>query len=264
MAVKPAKFLTADQHAYEHIKEAILRGELRGGERLDQDEIARELGLSRMPVREAIKRLDSEGLVVNVPRRGAMVTALSPDAVLEIFEMRAVLEGLLVSTAMRSMSESASRTFVNELEARLRRLERAGSGPAGVWIQRHDEFHQHICRAAGRPRAADLIDRLRQGVSPYIRLYLSTHREAEMPGFEHQTLLNAIAAGDPAHAEAMMRDHVMSAADGVIEFLRRVPSPASASGTARARGPRKAARSSSDGPVDRKRRIGSSAARGRS
>ena len=107
-----------------------------------------------------------------------------------------------------------------DLQAQVGRMRRAESDiPA--WVELHDAFHDTICRLAGRPRLADLVRNLRQSVVPYLRLYLSAYREAEMPGFEHDTLLAAIRRGDPETAEAAMREHVMSAATGVVEFLRK-------------------------------------------
>ena len=72
-----------------------------------------------------------------------------------------------------------------------------------------------------RPRLAAAIRNLRQGIVPYLRRYLSAYRHAEMPGFEHDTLLEAIRTGDPTTAAASMREHVMSAASGVVEFVRK-------------------------------------------
>lgn len=220
MKLYPFRVQTVEQHVYKYLRDSILSGKLRGGERLSQDEIARHLGVSRMPIREAIKRLDSEGLVVTSPHRGTTVTTLGPEAVLELFEMRGALEGLAVSLAIRSMEEKSLGEFFGHLEEHLQRLDRVKSNPT-LWIQRHEEFHDNICKAAHRPYLAATIRKLRQSVAPYIRLYLSAYKEAEMPGFDHRTLLEAMKRGDPVHAETMMREHVVSAANGVIEFLRR-------------------------------------------
>ena len=209
-------FRTAAQHVYDHLRDGILGGRLRGGQRIDQDAIARQLGVSRMPVREAIRRLDSEGFVVSRPNRGAVVTALGPEAMLELFEMRSVLEGLAVALALPAITEEV----LTDLEGQVRRMQRAESDPV-AWLELHDAFHDAICRLAGRPRLAALVRNLRQSAVPYLRLYLSAYREAEMPGFEHGTLLEAIARGDPQIVEATMREHVMSAATGIVEFLRK-------------------------------------------
>lgn len=211
----PPAFRTAAQHAYEFLRAAILGGRLAGGERIDQDAVARQLGLSRMPVREAIRRLESEGFVVSRPNRGSVVTALGPEAMLEVFEIRSVLEGLAVSLAIPALTDAV----LADLEHQVRRMRDAERKP-GAWIELHDAFHDSICRLAGRPRLAALARNLRQSALPYVRLYLATYQQAEIPGFEHQTLLDAIKRGDPRVAEAAMREHVMSAATGLVAFLR--------------------------------------------
>jgi DNA-binding GntR family transcriptional regulator len=207
---------TAGEHVYEYLRDTILTGRLRGGERIDQDVVARQLGVSRMPVREAIRRLDSEGFVTSRRNRGALVTALGPDEMLELFEMRSVLEALAVSLAVPRIDAAV----MTDLEDRVRRMRRA-EARIGAWIEIHEALHDAVTRLAGRPRLAAAIRNLRHAVAPYLRLYLSAYRYAEMPGFEHETLLEAIRTGDPARAGDTMREHIMSAASGVVEFVRK-------------------------------------------
>lgn len=211
---------TAERHVHSYLHDCILKGKLRGGERIDQNAIASQLGVSRMPVREAIRRLESEGLVVSRPHRGATVTALGSQAVLELFEMRGALEGLAVSLALRSMDEETFAKFFNQLEEQLQRLDRVKASPT-IWLQHHDEFHDYICQAAHRPYLAATTQKLRQAVIPYMRLYLSAYKEAEIPGFDHHRLLEGMKPRDPVLAESMMREHILSAAKGAIKYLER-------------------------------------------
>lgn len=207
---------TAAQQVYDYLRDGILGGRLRGGERLDQDAVARQLGVSRMPVREAIRRLDSEGFVISRPNRGAVVTSLGPEAMLELFEMRSVLEGLAAALALPAVTEQV----LADLAGQVQRMRRAESDIPS-WIELHDAFHDSLCRLAGRSRLAAQVRTLRATVVPYLRLYLSAYQAAEMPGFEHDTLLAAIERGDPQALEVIMREHVMSAATGIVEFLRK-------------------------------------------
>jgi len=211
----PPRFQTAEEYAYRNLRGLILTGQLPGGTRLNQDEMARRLQISRMPVRQAVLRLESEGLVVNRPNRGAVVTTLGPAAMLELFEMRSVLEGVALSLALPNIDGRG----LEKIERRLDALERAQSNITR-WIRLHDEFHGLLCHYARRPRLSAYVRRLRQSVAPYLRLYLSTEKMAEMPGFEHRGLIDAIRLGDPVAAERMMREHVMSAGHGVVEFVR--------------------------------------------
>ena len=212
----PPRFQTAEEHAYHYLRDLILAGRLPGGTRLNQDEMAKRLQVSRMPVRQAVLRLQSEGLVVSRPNRGAVVTSLGPVAMLELFEMRSVLEGLAFSLAIPNIDAEGRK----ELERRVNALERVHQD-AKRWIRLHDEFHTMLCQYAGRPALSAQIRKLHQSITPYLRLYLSTDKAWEMPGFEHHELLEAIARGDCAAGERMMRNHVMSAAHGVVEFVRR-------------------------------------------
>jgi DNA-binding GntR family transcriptional regulator len=216
VAEAPPRFQTAEEHAYKYLRDLILAGRLPGGTRLNQDEMAKRLQMSRMPVRQAVLRLESEGLVVNRPNRGAVVTTLGPAAMLELFEMRSVLEGLAFSLALPNIDARGGAELAQRLEA----LEHAQQN-ASRWIQLHDEFHMQLCHYARRPRLSAQIRRLHQSVTPYLRLYLSTDKAWEMPGSEHRGLLDAISRRDPEGAERMMREHIMSAAHGVVEFVRR-------------------------------------------
>lgn len=218
-------FQTAEEYAYQSLRGLILAGKLVGGERLNQDELAKRLNVSRTPIRQAVLRLENEGLVVNRPNRGAIVTTLGPAAMLELFEMRSVLEGLAFALALPNIDAKA----IDEIEKRLDTLERAHTN-ISRWVQLHDDFHGLLFQYARRPRLAAQVRRLRQSVAPYLRLYLSTKKIAEMPGNEHRSLINAIKKGDPVAAERMMREHVMQAAHGVVEFVRaqderRTPAP---------------------------------------
>lgn len=211
----PPRFQTAEEHAYRYLRDLILAGRLPGGTRLNQDEMAKRLQMSRMPVRQAVLRLESEGLVVSHPNRGAVVTTLGPAAMLELFEMRSVLEGLAFSLALPNIDERGRADLAQRLDA----LEHVQQN-ATRWIQLHDDFHMQLCHYARRPRLTAQIRRLHQNVTPYLRLYLSTDKAWEMPGFEHRELLDVIERNDTKAAEQLMREHIMSAAHGVVEFVR--------------------------------------------
>lgn len=206
---------SAKYTAWKHIRTRILDGSLHGGERLNPQRIADELGLSRMPVREAVQQLQTEGLVTILPNRAAVVTLLGPDEVRELFEIRAVLEGL----AVRLAAPALRGPLAEELEDACSRLDRVRADPR-KWLQRHDEFHDFICLQSGRPRLHADLRRLRAAVHPYLLLYIDVYHATEMVGFEHGALVDVIVGATDAQIETCMRDHVMSAAAGVLEFLR--------------------------------------------
>lgn len=212
---RPARFETAEEYAHARLRDLILSGELEGGTKLQQNELADRLGISRMPVRQAIVRLELEGLVVQRPNRGAFVTLLGPEGIHELFEMRSVLEGLALRLAAPQMGVAEQREVLRLIEAM-----DSVSDDIDAWIHRHNDLHDFLCACANRPRLVESVRQMRFNVTPYIRLYLNAYESPEMAGFEHHTLLQAVQTGDPTHCEEVMREHVLSAADGVVEFVK--------------------------------------------
>jgi DNA-binding GntR family transcriptional regulator len=210
----PALAPTAQQHAYVHLQDQIVSGALPGGARLRAEFIAQELGISRMPVREALRQLDAEGYVTIRPNRGAIVTTRTPEEVIELFEMRAVLEGLAVRIAVKK----ATIEDFEDLDLFLQRLKRLEAQSA-LWVERHDEFHDMLCRLAGRPRLAAEIRRLRLAVRPYLRLYTKLHSRPEIAGFEHEVIVAAMKKGNLDRAEKAIREHVMVNAEAIAHCL---------------------------------------------
>lgn len=195
---------SAFAEAYRYLRQRIRDGRLASGTRIKADDIAQQLGLSRMPVREAIRQLDSEGLVTIRPNRGAVVTILDPEEVLELFQMRSVLEGLAVRRAIERFDEEA----FDELELRFSRLERA-QGDLDQWILRHNDFHDVICARSGGHRLFAQVQRLRTAIEPYLRIVLA-QTEMDRTVIEHRELIEILRRRDAEAAEATMRDHILS------------------------------------------------------
>ena len=207
---------TAQRQAYDFIRGEILCGAYPGGTRVNPLTIAGRLGISRMPVREAIRQLDAEGLVTIRPNRGAVVTVLTPKEIEELFEMRAVLEALAARLALPRLAGEG----LEELELLRQRMDRARGDPK-TWIVRHNAFHNYLCSQSDRPRLTAEIDRFRTAVQPYLLMSISVYKSTEMPHFEHQAILDAIRAGHAARLESCTRDHVLSAGRGVVAFLEQ-------------------------------------------
>lgn len=206
---------SAREYAYDYVRRRILSGEFPAGTRLNLDEIARTLGVSRMPIREAIRQLASEGLVTVYPRRGSTVTPLSLPDVMDLAEIRELLEGLAIRRALPHLDPSA----LQHLETLLGQMEAAGSDTE-LWLRLHDEFHDYLSGRSQSPRLTTLVRHLRQSVTPHIQLFLSMYKKGELPNVEHRELLDAIKSGNPDAAEAAMREHVASTARALGEFLR--------------------------------------------
>jgi len=206
--------LTAQQMAYIHLQDQIVSGALAGGSRIKSDVVAAELGISRMPVREAIRQLDAEGYVTIRPNRGAIVTTRSREQIVELFEIRAVLEG----TALRFASQNATKSIVADLNLELQRLRNVERNTL-EWVARHDEFHHHLCALSQRSQLTNECRRYRLAVSPYVRLFLAQSDYAEQPGYEHDILLYALRDQDGERAEVLMRSHIMANARAIADCL---------------------------------------------
>src|ERR1700691_2436179 len=155
MMSDPNRLINAQQYAYAYLRGKIFSGDLVGGMKLNPMEIAASLGISRMPVREALRQLDAEGFVVIRPNRGAVVTQLTIPEIEDLFEMRAVLESLAVRYAMPNLTPDA----IEELDLLRGRMDRV-RGESQKWLRLHAEFHEFISDLAQRARLASEISRL--------------------------------------------------------------------------------------------------------
>ncbi|MDN5926333.1 MAG: GntR family transcriptional regulator [Hyphomicrobiales bacterium] len=198
----------------ETLRKSILSGGLRAGHRLNLDEIAIELNVSRMPVREALKQLESEGLVTIFPHRGVAVSELSARDVEEIFGIRIVLEQKAAELAIPRLG----REDLAEMEALLGRMDQSGShGPK--WIKLNEKFHHTINSASGWPRLVSMIEIQRVNVERYVRAYVRM-QGYERPQEQHWSLFRACCDRDVEKAKAVIGEHFRDTADRLITELR--------------------------------------------
>jgi DNA-binding GntR family transcriptional regulator len=204
----------AHDEAYAHILRALRHGRFRAGERLIPDAIAAEIGTSRMPVREALRRLAAEGLVTIRANRGVTVNALDVKDMQEAFEMRAVLEGLAVRLAVPRLRAADLRRLETLLDAMEDR-----SAPEADWTGAHRSFHETLCAYSDSPRLLRQIASLHSLVEPHMRIWDRMADRHVGTREHHEELLAALRGGDPAAGEAAMRRHVM---DTVPDLLRHL------------------------------------------
>lgn len=191
-------------HVAERLREAILDGDLRPGDRLVEARIAAQLNLSRDPVRHALKQLEMEGLVTISPRRCTFVSRLDTSDVGEIASLRGVLEGL----AARLVAEGNGREEMDRLEALLAEMAAAGDEHPVRFATLDLAFHEALCRASGHKRLLQFWCTLRTRIWMFIReTRLGGLLPAE-PGVElHRAILDAIRRGDGEEAERLARRH---------------------------------------------------------
>jgi DNA-binding GntR family transcriptional regulator len=208
----------------ERLREKILRGEFREGEQLRQHAIADELAVSRIPVREALRQLEAEGLVKIQDHRGAVVTALSPDEIEELFEMRAALESLTLRRAVPHLTEEG----LAQAEQALTRYERALNAEADfdVWGELHWQFHSVLYAAANRPRSLALIQTLNNNADRYIRLHILFSRDAHRHAKdEHRAILELCRQRDARAASQLLEAHISKAGREMKEFIKKEREP---------------------------------------
>ncbi len=197
------------------LREAILRGIFRAGKPLRQDEIAKEFGVSRIPVREAMRQLEAEGLITFSPNRGATVSVLSPADVQEIYEIRVALETMALEFAIFNMNDA---DFVRAQE--LIAITETTSDIAR-WAELNWEFHSTLYAPADRPRLLSLIQTLYVNVDRYIRLQLQQMNYLERSQKEHALLLDACQNRDIATATQLLRDHIGVAGVELVSYLQQ-------------------------------------------
>lgn len=196
------------------LRDAILGGVLDGGAPLRQEEIADRFGVSRIPVREALRHLEGEGLVSFYPHRGAVVTSLSYDEVEEITEIRVSLETLALRWALPEMGEENFR----QAEGILDEIECEEDLPSS-WGELNWRFHETLFAPAARPRLISLIKSQHTAFERYIRFHLSL-ADYDKPQREHHELLDLCRRREDAAAEALLVRHIGDISELLLAHLK--------------------------------------------
>lgn len=201
------------EHVLDELRRSIITGALGPGQRLIESQIAKEMGISRAPVREAIRQLQQEGLVVNAPWRGPSVIAMTPEDIRHLYRVRIALENL----ALQLIIERNDDTIVAELDAIVRAIaEAADKDDLVAVVEQELLFHKTICERADNPLLARLyhsiIAQVRIGLALLNASYIDLHAVAP----EHQPLIDAIQLGDVATATAAMHAHIWGTVEAVI------------------------------------------------
>lgn len=199
-----------------HLRAAILDGDLAEGTPLRQEDIAARLGVSRPPVREALRLLEGEGLAVLRPRRGYVVASLDIGDVEEIFAIRERLEELAGELAATRRTEEDVSSLA-ELLSEMERLEEPGQAVA--FAAANHAFHARIFQAAGRPRLTRMMLSLRETVGRYVRLGGMLSGSMAQVREDHRAIFAAFEAGNSARLGAVSRAHVAATGARLIAAL---------------------------------------------
>lgn len=201
----------------------ILSGTYAPGERIREEALAAEFAVSRGPAREALRLLEKDGLITILARRGAMVTKLSVDEVREIFEIRAVLNGLRDRSVAES--EPARKLVLPSLEAEIAKLAQWSRSPEGgdEYVETVLQINRVLNRATPNRRLSTYLTSLEQQTARYSRLGLSTPERRRQSVQRWQRLLKAIRSGDGAAAEQIARERVLESRDAAVRLLATRP-----------------------------------------
>ncbi len=211
------EYLPLRDVVYNTLRGAILKGELKPGERLMEIQLANKLGVSRTPVREAIHKLDQEGLVLMIPRKGAEVADITEKSLRDVLDVRKALEELAVKRACEKITKEEITELRNAGEA----FEAALAGKDVVEIAEADvQFHDVIYKATDNQKLISLLNNLSEQMYRYRVEYLKDERVFPRLAQEHEQIVDLIARRNPEEAAKVMCEHIDNQIKSIMESIR--------------------------------------------
>lgn len=201
------------------LRDQIIRGEIPEGAQLRQDAIANQYQVSRIPVREALRQLDAEGLITIVPNRGAVVPALSPDDVEELFSIRALLEPEVLKLSIPLLTEedfSEADVVLRKYVSELRREDHVSA-----WGRLNWQFHSILYSRANQPRFMAIIRNVNNSGERYTRLQLYLTHGIKRANEEHHQILDFCRQRDVPAACKLLRQHIRYAGESLKQALEQ-------------------------------------------
>jgi DNA-binding GntR family transcriptional regulator len=207
---------TVKSNLVEGLRDAIILGEYVPGQHLRLEDIAARYDISTTPVREALRDLEVEGLVSIFPHRGAVVTQLSADDLLDIYEIRATLEEMATRLAVPNMDQD---TFA-QLELYIEQMDNH-LGELATLVKLNHNFHYTLYCASGRRHLCELTSLLRHRTQHYLHAYISHLGGMPMAQEEHRAVVEASRIGDAERAATIIYDHVTHVGNSIIEYVHQ-------------------------------------------
>lgn len=215
--MKINEYLPLRDIVFQTLRKAILTGELEPGERLMEIQLGEKLGVSRTPIREAIRKLELEGLVVMVPRKGAQVAQFTEKDIEDVLEVRAALEALATRLACKRMDD---RAFL-KLQLAIAEYEYAArDNDIEVMIQKDVEFHETIFNITQNDKLIQLFNNLREQIHRYRIAYLKNAEEGDTVRIEHLQILEALTNRDEDLASELATKHIQTQCSSIMKFLQ--------------------------------------------
>lgn len=205
---------TTSAYVADRLRAAIQSGTLQDGMELNQVALAQQFGVSRVPVREALSALEAEGWVKSRAHYRAVVHALSPDRVAQIFEVRTLLEAHLIGRAARNIDAAR----LQDLRAMCDAMDRIRNHDK--WVQINRKFHRALLESAKAEAILDLVEQMTAQVERYLRLRGAGPMREGQAGAEHRAILAAVSRGDVRQARSLIRSHINRTRDLVLSAIR--------------------------------------------
>ena len=205
LKVNMNEYLPLRDVVFNTLRQAILKGELEPGERLMEIQLADRLGVSRTPIREAIRKLELEGLVLMIPRKGAEVAKISEKSLRDVLEVRRSLDELAIELAIERMTDDD----IAALEAAQEQFREAVAGSDAMTIAQCDEnYHDIIYNATGNSRLVQILNNLREQMYRYRLEYIKDADKRQILVLEHDQILKAVKGRHVAEAKTAIREHI--------------------------------------------------------
>lgn len=193
---------------FETLREAIIQGRLGPGERLMEVQLADEMGVSRTPVREAIRKLELEGFVVMIPRKGAYVASYSVKDIVDVFEVRAALEGLAAGLA----AERVTPEELEEMERAVLQIYEVSHGnDLDILVAKDTDFHDLIYKASRNQRLVQIVTHLKEQIQRFRTTSLAVPGRSKDAVEEHRSIVEAISDRNVELASNLAREHIENA-----------------------------------------------------
>lgn len=205
------------------IKTAIIKGKFKPGEKISEGELAESMGISRTPLREAFRRLENEGFIQIIPRKGAVVSEIDAKEAISLYEIKSVLEGLAARLAAANMKEkeiSKLEKINNELK------ELIDKNDLESFYRVHTRFHEGFVKACGNKRLIQMISNLNDHFSRFGIISLTLPGQFEKAFQQHAEIIEAFKGGDEDIAEQKVKTNVLTGGRVLVEHLSRIPEPA--------------------------------------
>lgn len=200
------------------LREAIIIGELRPGERLMEVQLAEKLGVSRTPVREAIRKLELEGLVDMLPRKGAHVADLSVKDIMDVLEVRATLDGLATSLAATRITEEEIKALKNVQNQFANYVEKENLQGS---IKKDVEFHEIIYKSSRNEKLIHISNNLREQIQRFRIIYLKDYGSPLDVVKEHTEILDCIISKNSERALTLAHRHIRNQEDTIVKAIKR-------------------------------------------